>query len=118
MKYAFIVENSALYSITRLCSVIEVSRRGYYDWLTRPESARALSNRQLLIEIRRIFYVHREVYGAPRIHRTLVEEGHRCSLNRVARLMRRERLIPKTIKKLALQQNLWVNFGSGKPPNV
>jgi len=99
VKYAFIVENSTVYSITRLCSVIEVSRRGYYDGLKRRESARALSNRQLLVEIRRIFYVHREVYGAPRIHRTLVEEGHRCSLNRVARLMRLDRLIPKTIKK-------------------
>ena len=51
VKYAFIVENSTVYSITRLCSVIEVSRRGYYDWLKRPESASALSNRQLLVEI-------------------------------------------------------------------
>jgi len=82
--------------------VLQVSQRGYYDWLKRPESKRAISNRQLLIEIRRIFYAHREVYGAPRIHRTLTDEGHCCSLNRVARLMRIEKLLPKTIKKFRI----------------
>lgn len=56
----------------------------------------------MLIEIRRIFYAHREVYGAPRIHRTLIDEGHCCSLNRVARLMRIEKLLPKTIRKFRI----------------
>ena len=49
-----------------------------------------------------MFYAHREVYGAPRIHRTLVEEGHTCSLNRVARLMQRAGLVPKTVRKFRL----------------
>ena len=78
---------------------MRVSRRGYYDWLGRPPSARELSKRRLLVEINRLFYVNREVYGAPRIHRALVEEGHRCSLNRVARLMQQAGLVPKTVKK-------------------
>jgi len=106
--------------------VLQVSRRGYYDWLKRPESKRAISNRQLLIEIRRIFYAHREVYGAPRIHRTLIDEGHCCSLNRVARLMRIEKLLPKTIKKFRVTTDsrnshtpsanlLNRDFGPGRP---
>jgi putative transposase len=82
-----------------LCSVMQVSRRGYYDWLNRLPSAREVSNQCLLVEIKRVFYAHREVYGAPRVYRTLIEEGHYCGLNRVARLMQKAGLIPKTVKK-------------------
>jgi transposase InsO family protein len=78
---------------------MQVSRRGYYDWLHRLPSARELSNQRLLAEIKRVFYAHREVYGAPRIHRTLLEEGIPCGLNRVARLMQKAGLVPKTVKK-------------------
>lgn len=92
-------EQTSYYTVKRLCEVMEVSRRGYYDWLHRPDSQRGLANQQLLVEIKRIFYAHREVYGAPRVHRTLREEGTVCSLNRVARLMQKARLVPKTIKK-------------------
>jgi len=78
---------------------MQVSRRGYYDWLNRVPSAREISNRQLLCEIKRVFYAYREVYGAPRIYHTLREEGHACGLNRIARLMRDSRLVPKTVKR-------------------
>jgi len=78
---------------------MQVSRRGYYDWLKRPPSPRELSNQRLLAEIKRVFYTNREVYGAPRIQRTLVEEGTPCGLNRVARLMQKAGLVPKTVKK-------------------
>lgn len=98
LRYAFIAEQSGQYAVTRLCAVMQVSRRGYYDWLTRPPSAREVSNRILLQAIERVFYAHREVYGAPRIHRTLVAEGIPCGLNRVARLMQQAGLVPKTVR--------------------
>lgn len=79
--------------------MMKVSRRGYYDWLKRPPSEREVSNQKLLIEIKRIFYANREVYGAPRIYATLVEEGWSCGLNRVAGLMQKAKLVPKTVKK-------------------
>lgn len=85
--------------MTRLCAVMQVSRRGYYDWLHRPPSVREASNQRLLAEIKRVFYAHREVYGAPWIQRALVEEGTPCSLNRVARLMQKAGWVPKTVKK-------------------
>lgn len=99
MKYAFVAEYAGQFPVTRLCSVMSVSRRGYYDWLHRPESARSISNRALLIEIRRLFIEFRECYGAPRIHRALQEAGQKCSLNRVARLMRSADIVPKTVRK-------------------
>lgn len=76
-----------------------VSRRGYYDWLNRPESDRAKANRQLLEAIKVAFAQGREVYGAPRIHKALVRKGFSCGLNRVARLMREAGLVPKPIRK-------------------
>lgn len=95
-------EESEHYHVTRLCSVMRVSRRGYYDWLQRPISAQELANRELLVEIKRVFYRHREVYGAPRVHRTLVEQGIKCGLNRVARLMRQTCLVPKTVRRFRI----------------
>ncbi len=84
---------------------MQVSRRGYYDWLNRPPSARELSNQRLMIEIKRVFYANREVYGAPRIYHTLLEEKHACGLNGVARLMQQAGLVPKTVKKFRITTN-------------
>ena len=99
MRFAFVAEYSNQYAITRLCLTMNVSRRGYYDWLNRPDSQRALANRELLVEIKRLFYLHREVYGAPRIYRALLKQGVECGLNRVARLMQENGIIPKTVRK-------------------
>ena len=102
MRFAFIAEQAVHYQVTRLCRVMDVSRRGYYDWLSRPESKRSLENGELFERIKALFYQHREVYGAPRIHKVLQQQGERCSLNRVARLMRINQLAPKTIKKFRI----------------
>ncbi len=82
-----------------MCRVLKVSRRGYYSWLARPESSRSLSNKALLVDIRRVFKQYRCVYGAPRIYRVLRDEGIACGLNRVARLMQQSGLLPRTIRK-------------------
>lgn len=78
---------------------MNVSRRGYYSWLNRPASSRSIANGELLEAIKRVFYAYRQVYGAPRVYRTLRDEGMPCGLNRVARLMREAGLQPKTYRK-------------------
>ena len=65
MKYGFIRDHKSTYRITLLCRVLEVSARGYYDWLCRSESNRESENKLLLKEIKQIFETNREVYGAP-----------------------------------------------------
>lgn len=87
MKYAFIREHSETHKIIRLCALLEVSPSGYYDWYDRPESNRSRENRKLT---ERITYHHQQsnaIYGSPKIHEDLIEEGQTCSVNRVARLM-------------------------------
>ena len=99
-----------------MCRVLKVSRRGYYSCLNRPESPRSVSNKQLLMRIKRIFEQYRCVYGAPRIYRVLRDEGVECGLNRVARLMQKAGLLPKTIKKFRKTTDSRKSFSPA--PNV
>ena len=71
-----------------MCSVIEVSRAGYYAWRRRPRSARSRANEALSSEIAEIFADSDQTYGAIRVHRTFRKRGDRVGLNRIARLMR------------------------------
>ena len=71
-----------------MCTVLEVSSSGYYDWLNHSPSAREVSNTRLDVKIRSIFLKHKMRYGAPRITRELQFSNEHCSLNRVARRMK------------------------------
>ena len=75
--------------VTVACRVLEVSRSGYYDWLSRPPSERDWDDAHLLDEIRDVHAASRATYGAPRVHAELkLGRGHRIGRKRVARLMR------------------------------
>ena len=52
MKYAFIWRHRKQFKIARLCGALGVSRSGFYDWLSRPESRHAVEDRELLRQIR------------------------------------------------------------------
>jgi len=79
-------------SISFCCSYFKVSRSGYYAWLNRPESARDKSRKVLLFKIKTNHGVSREAYGSPRVHAVLAKEGHKCSENTVAKIMRQNKL--------------------------
>ncbi|MFP5023468.1 IS3 family transposase [Pseudonocardia phyllosphaerae] len=71
------------------CRVLGVSRSGYYDWATRPPSARAVADAALSATIVEIHTGARRSYGAPRVHSELrMARDIRCGRKRVARLMR------------------------------
>lgn len=91
-----------MFSIQRMCAVLEVSRSGYYGWWGRGPSARSTANTVLLEKIRGIYTQSRQTYGAPRIHVELRERGDRCGRHRVARLMRREALVAKMTRRFRL----------------
>jgi putative transposase len=68
--------------------VLGVSPSGYYAWIVRPPSVRQRSDDALSAEIRRIHDETRQVYGSPRIHAELADEGICVGRKRVQRLMR------------------------------
>jgi len=71
-----------------MCRVLRVHRSGYYAWLRQPTSARAIEDRRLMGLINASFVASGATYGSPWIHKDLREAGERCSVHRVARLMR------------------------------
>jgi transposase InsO family protein len=75
---------AATYPLAELAWALDVSRSGYYRWLSRPESKRAQAARELTAHIRRIHVQSRKSYGSPRVFHKLRQESE----NRVARLMR------------------------------
>jgi len=82
---------SGRYKLKWLCQALLVSRSGYYDWLRRRHTPgpRQQENAVLRQQIREEFARNRQSYGSPRLARAL---GRRTSRNRIARLMRQERL--------------------------
>jgi transposase InsO family protein len=88
VKYAFIRGLAREHAVTRLCSALDVSRSGYYEWLTRAPSARARDNDRLLARIEAVHRESHESYGALRTWRALRRAGESCGRHRVARLRR------------------------------
>ncbi|MBF0562655.1 MAG: IS3 family transposase [Alphaproteobacteria bacterium] len=89
MKFRLIEDHREIHPVRVMCAALGVSPSGYYAWRRQPESPRKAANRRLLADIRRLHGQHRERYGAPRIHRALIDEGQKVSRSRVERLMRR-----------------------------
>jgi transposase InsO family protein len=69
--------------------VLKVSPSGYYGWSGRGASKREINDARLIDKIRGIYDASNGVYGVRRIHRQLLIDGESCSVNRVARLMRK-----------------------------
>lgn len=90
MKYAFIRGHENEFRVVRMCSVLRVSRSGYYHWLGRPESRRAREDRELLVHIRRVHLENRRAYGSVKTWRELCDRGVACGKHRVARLRKRD----------------------------
>lgn len=79
---------SGLYPISLMSRVLDVSRSGYYDWLARGPSARALQDERLKVEIRVAHQRSRETYGPRRLQPELAATGVVVGRDRIARLRR------------------------------
>ena len=89
---------SGQYKLAWLCEALLVSRSGSYDWVERRRQPRprALENMHLRERIRQEFARSRQTYGSPRLARALGCPGRR---NRIARLMRQERIFARQRSK-------------------
>ncbi|WP_394823661.1 IS3 family transposase [Pendulispora albinea] len=95
MRFAFIHEEKASCPISVLCTVLGVSRSGYYAWTIRPAPARETSDAQLAVEIATTHKRSRNTYGSPRVHRDLRARGIYVGKKRVERLMREHGIAAK-----------------------
>ena len=86
-RFRFVSDHAENYGVKRTCTVLNVSRSGYYDWKRRGESKHAKRDAELETLICEIHRRSRTTYGSPRIHAELRRLDQRCGRKRVARLM-------------------------------
>jgi putative transposase len=95
MSFAFIEAEKASFPIHRMCDVLGVSQSGFFAWRDRPACQRQRQDMIYLAHIRTAFALSNGTYGSPRMHRDLVDDGHRIGRHRTARLMRENGLVAR-----------------------
>ncbi len=83
-----------VYSIGFMCSHLGVSRSGYYEWRTRPDSATHQRREYLMLLIRKAFDQSEQTYGYRRIHAQLQRWDVQAGPELVRLLMRQMGLEP------------------------
>ncbi len=99
MKYAWIKQHAADFSVTTLCQFTGVSRSAYYDWLERRPTLVDQEDNQLIDLVKIAFTKGRESYGTRRIKKALQSEDLQISRRRIAKLMSRAELRCKTKRR-------------------
>jgi len=77
-----------MFRVRSMCRVLKVHPSGYYAWKNQPLGKRAKENQELLQRIRQSFADSECSYGSPRVFKDLRQAGLNVGINRVARLMR------------------------------
>jgi transposase InsO family protein len=88
-----------------MCKVLKVSRSGYYAWLKRGPSKRAIENEIIMEQICKIHKQSKGTYGSPRVTEELKANYVQVSRPRVARLMRKANIRSITKRKFKTTTN-------------
>ena len=75
-------------AIVQMCRWLGVSKSGYYDWRSRPQSLTARRRELLKIKIKALFEANDGTYGYRRLHAALVRGGEEAGEELVRQLMR------------------------------
>jgi transposase InsO family protein len=71
-----------------------VSKSGFYEWRSRPDSATKERRELLKVKIKQVFVDSRETYGYRRVHAELLRGGQQAGPELVRALMRELGLVP------------------------
>ena len=99
MRFAFIEEHREVWPIAIQCDVLEVSRSGFYAWRGREPSATQRRQESLTETIREIHTQSDRTYGASRVYRELLQQGHAVNQKTVGKYMREADIRSKTCRK-------------------
>src|SRR5260370_20953517 len=77
-----------------MCEWLEVSKSGYYEWRSRPQSETEKRREMLKLKIKALFEANNEEYGYRRLHAALVRGGEQVGEELVPQLMRELELGP------------------------
>lgn len=88
MIYRFIKNHETVYPIEKMCKVLDVGLRSYYDWKSSSVSDRRLKAILLKEKIKAVYFDKKQRYGSPRIAMELQAQGDEISRVTVAKYMR------------------------------
>ena len=81
-------EHKGQFRLHSMCRVLRVQRSGYDAWKRKPKSKRTPADESLLLKTKQSFETSQSIYGSPRVHCDLREDGVLCKERRIACLMR------------------------------
>lgn len=100
MKYSFIDKYQFEFPVRILCSVLNVSKSGYYSWKRRvPDSPKGSNRLKLVRTIEKVHLGSRGSYGSPRVYKHIKGMGFKVSKTTVERIMREFGIIGKKKRK-------------------
>jgi putative transposase len=105
MIYVFIKNNEKIFPIEKMCKVLHVGQRSYYQWKSQSVSDR--KQRVVLVKekITSIYFESKQRYGSPRMTVELASLGSKVSRITVAKYMNQLGLRSKLSKKFKVTTN-------------
>lgn len=99
MKYVFIENHQAEFSIKAMCRVLRVARSGWYAWCLRRHQQSPRQQFRLICDaaVRKAFIEAKQHYGAPR----LADELPEYNIKTIAASLRRQGLRAKAARKFS-----------------
>ncbi len=99
MKYVFIENHRAEFSVKNLCRVLQVARSGWYAWRLRRQQIAPRQQFRLVCDtaVRKAFTEAKQRYGAPRLAGELPE----YNVNTIAASLRRQGVRAKAARKFS-----------------
>lgn len=103
MKFTFIKAHKTEFPVVDMCRVLAVSTSGFYRWSKSPVGKRERCRQELGDAIARVHESNRGVYGSPRVHAVLIEEGRDVCRNTVAKVMRQRGIQARTHRRFKVR---------------
>lgn len=110
MIYTFIKNNEKIFPIEKMCQVLQVGRRSYYDWKSQSVSDRKQRVIAIKEKITSIYFESKQRYGSPRIAAELNYLGNKTSRITVAKYMNQLGLRSRLTKKFKVTTNSKHNY--------
>jgi putative transposase len=117
VNFSFIRDNRGEFDVCVMCGILEVTESGFYAWLGRAESDRAVRARKLSEQIRVIHHESKGVYGAIKVTKDLHHRKVAVDRKTVAKLMGAMGL-RSVVSKTFRVQTTDSNHGNPVAPNT
>src|SRR5262245_55817282 len=99
VKYAWLYQQHTAFRVSHMCRLLEVSRSGYYEWLSCPPRTPTDADQEVQDKIQCYFAQGRGTYGTRRIKHLLAQKGLQVSRRRIGRILAQAGLRCKTRRK-------------------